>query len=146
MLLIADEVQTGMGRTGKMLACDYANIKPDILILGKALSGGIMPISAVLADKDIMEVIEPGTHGSTFGGNPLASAIAMEAINIIEDEQLISNSFIQGEYLRENIDGFDNDHIKHCRGKGLLNALEFKNTKCKELTFGISSIYIGEKK
>ena len=129
VLLIADEVQTGMGRTGKMLACDYANIKPDILILGKALSGGIMPISAVLADKDIMEVIEPGTHGSTFGGNPLASAIAMEAINIIEDEQLISNSFIQGEYLRENIDGFDNDHIKHCRGKGLLNALEFKNTK-----------------
>jgi len=129
VLLIADEVQTGMGRTGKMLACDYENIKPDILILGKALSGGIMPISAVLSDKKIMEVIKPGTHGSTFGGNPLASAIAMEAIDIIEDEDLIHNSFIQGEYLRDNIKKLDSKYIIECRGKGLLNALEFENKK-----------------
>ena len=118
-----------MGRTGKMLACDYENIKPDILILGKALSGGIMPISAVLSNKKIMEVIKPGTHGSTFGGNPLASAIAMEAIDIIEDEDLIHNSFIQGEYLRDNIKKLDSKYIIECRGKGLLNALEFENKK-----------------
>ena len=94
VLMIADEVQTGLGRTGKMLACDYEQVKPDILILGKALSGGIMPISAVLSDSHIMDVITPGTHGSTFGGNPLAAAIGMEAIDIVKDEKLCENSVL----------------------------------------------------
>lgn len=129
VLMIADEVQTGMGRTGKMLACDYNKVKPDILILGKALSGGMMPISAVLADKRFMDVIEPGTHGSTFGGNPLASAIATEAINIIQDEDLVHNSYIQGKRLREGINSIKSSHIKDCRGKGLLNAIEFDTKK-----------------
>ena len=133
VLMIADEVQTGLGRTGKMLACDYNNIQPDLLVLGKALSGGIMPISAVLANKDIMDVMTPGVHGSTFGGNPLSAAIGIEAINIIEDEKLVENSFIQGEYFREQINNFDFDCIKGCRGKGLLNAIELdsKNTADK---------------
>ena len=101
ILLIADEVQTGLGRTGRMLACDYDNIKPDILILGKALSGGMLPVSAVLANNDVMNVITPGTHGSTFGGNPLASSIAIEAINIIKDEKLCKNSYNLGSLFRK---------------------------------------------
>ena len=127
VLMIADEVQTGLGRTGKMLACDYSNIQPDILVLGKALSGGMLPISAVLADKKIMDVIQPGTHGSTFGGNPLAAAVGIEAINIIQDERLVENTFLQGEYFRRTINEFNIECVKECRGKGLLNAIEFEN-------------------
>lgn len=127
ILMIVDEVQTGLGRTGKMLACDHNNVKPDILVLGKALSGGIMPVSAVLANNNIMSVISPGTHGSTFGGNPLGSAIAMEAINIIEDEELVENSRIQGEHFLKNLKSFNFDFIAECRGKGLLNAIEFND-------------------
>ena len=125
VLMIADEVQTGLGRTGKMLACDYSYIKPDILILGKALSGGFLPVSAVLSDNDIMEVITPGTHGSTYGGNPLASAIGIEAINIIEDEGLVKNAYNQGKYFRKSVKDLQFPTIKDCRGKGLLNAIEF---------------------
>tara|TARA_B110000879_G_C11156512_1_gene507152 strand:- start:1309 stop:2508 length:1200 start_codon:yes stop_codon:yes gene_type:complete len=127
VLMIADEVQTGLGRTGKMLACDYENVQPDILILGKALSGGMMPISAVLANDNIMEVMTPGTHGSTFGGNPLASAIGMEAIQIIKDENLVENSYQMGELFRDTVNNFDVDFLFECRGKGLLNAIEFDN-------------------
>jgi ornithine--oxo-acid transaminase len=127
VLMIADEVQTGLGRTGKMLACDYENVQPDILILGKALSGGMMPISAVLANDNIMEVMTPGTHGSTFGGNPLASAIGMEAIQIIKDENLVENSYQMGELFRNAINNLDVDVLFECRGKGLLNAIEFEN-------------------
>lgn len=135
VLMIADEVQTGLGRTGKMLACDYSKtseyikMKPDILILGKALSGGFLPVSAVLSKDKIMEVITPGTHGSTYGGNPLASAIGIEAINIIEDEELVENSYKQGNYFRKSINDLQFPSIKECRGKGLLNAIEFHNEK-----------------
>ena len=127
VLMIADEIQTGLGRTGKMLACDYEGVQPDILCLGKALSGGFMPISAVLANNNIMKYITPGTHGSTFGGNPLASSIAITALNIIKDENLIENSFSKGLYFRKEISNFNKDFIIDIRGKGLLNAIEFEN-------------------
>uniref|UniRef100_A0A6C0B448 ornithine aminotransferase n=1 Tax=viral metagenome TaxID=1070528 RepID=A0A6C0B448_9ZZZZ len=136
VLMIADEVQTGLGRTGKMLACNYEKIKPDILILGKALSGGMMPISAVLANNNIMEVMTPGTHGSTFGGNPLAAVIGMEALQIIKDENLIENSYEMGKLLRDTVNNFDVDVIFDCRGKGLLNAIEFEN---KAIASAVSS-------
>ena len=132
VLMIVDEVQTGLGRTGKMLASDYEKIKPDILILGKALSGGMMPVSAVLADTHIMEVLTPGTHGSTFGGNPLASAVAMEAIQIIEDEDLVNNSFKMGNIFRSLLNNLDFPFITDVRGKGLLNAVEFINSEVTE--------------
>ena len=125
VLMIADEVQTGLGRTGKMLACDYENVKPDILCLGKALSGGFYPVSAILANKDIMDVITPGTHGSTFGGNPLGCAIGSEALDIIIDENLIFNSEEMGKYFREYFKNLNHYTLKDIRGKGLLNALEF---------------------
>ena len=124
--MIADEVQTGMGRTGKMLACEYDKVKPDILVLGKALGGGIMPVSAVLTDDNIMEVITPGTHGSTFGGNPLGCRIAMESIDVLREEKLIENSYKQGKHFRKNLLSLkDSGKIKEIRGKGLLNAIEF---------------------
>ena len=126
VLLIADEVQTGLGRTGRMLACDYDYIKPDILILGKALSGGMLPVSAVLANNSIMNVITPGTHGSTFGGNPLASAVAIEAIKIIKDEKLCENSYELGINFRKELFKLQSTTIKNIRGRGLLNAIEFK--------------------
>ena len=109
------------------MACDYESIKPDILCLGKALSGGIMPISGVLTNKNIMKYIKPGTHGSTFGGNPLASVIAMEAIQIIKDENLISNSYQMGNYFRYEMENITRDFISDIRGKGLMNAIELEN-------------------
>jgi ornithine--oxo-acid transaminase len=126
VLFIADEVQTGLGRTGKLLACDYENIKPDILILGKALSGGILPVSAVLANNDIMLTIKPGQHGSTYGGNPLACAVAITALQVIKDENLVENSYIMGNYLRKKLEAIklNSSIIKEIRGKGLLNAIE----------------------
>ncbi len=123
VLFIADEIQTGLARTGKMLACDYEGVRPDILILGKALSGGMMPVSAVLADDEIMLTIKPGEHGSTFGGNPLGSMVAMEALRIILDEQLAENAFRLGEYLRSELQLMAGSFIKEVRGKGLLNAI-----------------------
>ena len=123
VLFVADEIQTGMGRTGKKLACDHEGVKPDILILGKALSGGIFPISAVLADNEIMLCIQPGQHGSTFGGNPLACAVAQTAISVIEEENLIYNAEQRGMELRETIRKFNHPHIGAIRGKGLLNAI-----------------------
>lgn len=123
VLFIADEIQTGLARTGKMLACDHEEVKPDILILGKALSGGVLPVSAVLANDDIMLNIKPGEHGSTYGGNPLACAVAMEALHVLEDERMADNAAVMGELLREELYKLHSPYIKAIRGKGLLNAI-----------------------
>ena len=129
VLMIFDEVQTGLGRTGKLLACDYNNIRPDMLILGKSLSGGVYPISGVLTRSEIMDVLTPGTHGSTYGGNPLACAISMEAVNIIFEEDLINNSYKMGKYFRDELNKLKLKNVTDIRGKGLLNAIEFNNNK-----------------
>ncbi len=123
VLFIADEVQTGLGRTGKMLACDWEEIRPDILILGKALSGGTVPVSAVLCDDPIMMNIKPGEHGSTYGGNPLACKVAMAALQVIKDENLVYNAFYLGKYFRSELSKIKHPVIKEIRGKGLLNAI-----------------------
>jgi ornithine--oxo-acid transaminase len=123
VLLICDEVQTGLCRTGKMLASDYENVRPDILILGKALSGGVMPVSAVLADDEIMLTIKPGEHGSTYGGNPLACKVAQTALQVLKDEKLDENAFYLGEIFRHEMAKIKTDRITAIRGKGLLNAV-----------------------
>ena len=123
VLFIADEIQTGLCRTGKMLACDHEGVKPDILILGKALSGGVLPVSAVLADDEIMMCIKPGEHGSTYGGNPLACAVAIEALSVLKDENLADNAEAMGHLLRTEILKLDSPYITTVRGKGLLNAV-----------------------
>ena len=123
VLFIADEVQTGLARTGKMLACDHENVRPDILILGKALSGGTLPISAVLADDDIMLQILPGEHGSTYGGNPLACAVAMTSLEVLKSENMVQNAEKMGQLLRKELAKLNSPHIKLIRGKGLLNAI-----------------------
>lgn len=123
VLFIADEIQTGLARTGKMLACDHENVRPDILILGKALSGGVLPVSAVLADDFIMMNIKPGEHGSTYGGNPLACAVAMAALDVLREENLAENADRMGQLLRAKLEQLQSPHIKTIRGKGLLNAI-----------------------
>jgi ornithine--oxo-acid transaminase len=132
VLFIADEVQTGIARTGKLLACDHENVRPDILILGKALSGGVMPISAVLADDDIMLVIKPGEHGSTFGGNPLASKVAVAALEVVKEEKLAERAEKLGELFRNELRKINSPMIELVRGKGLLNAIVIKPTNGKE--------------
>jgi len=127
VLFIADEIQTGLARTGKLLACDHENVRPDILILGKALSGGMMPVSAVLADDEVMLTLKPGEHGSTYGGNPLASRIAITALKILQEEDLANNAQSMGELLREELTGLHSEHISVVRGKGLLNAIVIKH-------------------
>ena len=131
VLFIADEIQTGIGRTGKLLASDYEEVRPDILILGKALSGGVTPVSAVLADDGIMLTIAPGEHGSTYGGNPLAARVAIAALEVVRDEHLTENAFEMGELFRTEMKKIDNPMIRQVRGKGLLNAVvtEPKNGK-----------------
>ncbi len=126
VLFIADEVQTGIGRTGKLLACDHENVRPDILILGKALSGGFYPVSVVLADDDIMLCIKPGEHGSTFGGNPVAAKIAITALKVIKEEKLAENAAALGEFFRAELNKIKSDIIETVRGKGLLNAIVIK--------------------
>ena len=126
VLFIADEVQTGIARTGKMLACDYEDARPDLLILGKAISGGVFPVSAVLADDEIMLCIQPGEHGSTFGVNPLACNVAQAALEVVLDENLAENAYRLGEILRSELENFENDMITLVRGKGLLNAIVIK--------------------
>ncbi|MEZ4805002.1 MAG: ornithine--oxo-acid transaminase [Bacteroidia bacterium] len=126
VLMIADEVQTGISRTGKLLACDHEDVKPDILILGKALSGGVLPVSAVLTSKEIMLTIKPGEHGSTFGGNPLACVVAMEAIKVVLDEKLAENAEKMGQIFRNRLKSIKSDYIELVRGKGLLNAIVIK--------------------
>jgi ornithine--oxo-acid transaminase len=127
VLFIADEIQTGLARTGKMLACDHEDIKPDILILGKALSGGTIPVSAVLCNDDIMMNIKPGEHGSTYGGNPLACKVAMAALQVLKDENMCENAASMGTYFREQLRALNSVHIKLVRGKGLLNAIEINH-------------------
>lgn len=126
VLFVADEVQTGIARTGKLLACDHEGVRPDILILGKALSGGVIPVSAVLADDEIMLTIKPGEHGSTFGGFPLAGAVAMEALQVVKDEKLAERAQQLGEIFRSEIMKIDHPMIEKVRGKGLLNAVVIK--------------------
>ena len=123
VLMIADEIQTGLGRTGKLLACDHEGVRPDILILGKALSGGTLPVSAVLADDEIMLTIQPGEHGSTYGGNPLACAVAMRSLQVLVSENMIENAERQGQLLRQLLTELSSPFIKEVRGRGLLNAI-----------------------
>ena len=132
VLFIADEVQTGIARTGKMLATDYENARPDILILGKALSGGVFPVSAVLADDDVMLCIQPGEHGSTFGGNPLACKVAQAALEVVLDEKLAENAYRLGKIFRREMRAIDSDMVTLVRGKGLLNAIVIKPKNGKE--------------
>ncbi len=123
VLFIADEIQTGLARTGQLLACDHENVRPDILILGKALSAGMVPVSAILADDEIMLTIKPGEHGSTYGGNPLACAVAMTSLRILKEEKMAENAAIRGEQLRKGLADLHCRHISLIRGKGLLNAI-----------------------
>ncbi len=132
VLFMADEVQTGIARTGKMLAVDHEGVRPDVLILGKALSGGAYPISAVLADDDIMLVIKPGEHGSTFGGNPIAAKVAIAALEVIKNEKLAENAEKMGQIFREEVKKIDSEMIELVRGKGLLNAVIIKPKNGKE--------------
>jgi len=127
VLFIADEIQTGLARTGKMLACDHENVKPDILILGKALSGGTLPISAVLANNEIMMQILPGEHGSTYGGNPLACAVAIKSLEVLKSEKMAENAAKMGERLRAGLANLHSPFITTIRGKGLLNAIVIKH-------------------
>ena len=132
VLFIADEVQTGIARTGKLLACDHEGVRPDILILGKALSGGVLPVSAVLADDEIMLTIKPGEHGSTFGGNPLAAKVAVAALEVIKNEKLAENADRLGKIFREAFRSIKSDMVELVRGKGLLNAVVIKPKNGKE--------------
>jgi ornithine--oxo-acid transaminase len=139
VLFIADEVQTGIARTGKMLCCDHENIRPDIVILGKALSGGAMPVSAVLADDEIMMTIKPGEHGSTFGGNPLGCAVAMAALEVVVDEKLADRAEYLGKIFREQMQTLveESDLVNLVRGKGLLNAIVINDTEDSNTAWNI---------
>ncbi len=123
VLMVADEIQTGLARTGKLLACDHENVRPDILILGKALSGGVLPVSAVLCDDEIMLTIKPGEHGSTYGGNPLACAVAITALQVLKDENMAANAEAMGNLLRNELEKLNSPFIAKVRGMGLLNAI-----------------------
>lgn len=127
VLFIADEIQTGLGRTGKLLCCDYEGVKPDLLILGKALGGGVLPVSCVLADDDIMLLLKPGQHGSTFGGNPLAARVAIAALEVIREEKLVENALRLGDFFREELKKIESPMVKDVRGKGLLNAITIQS-------------------
>ncbi|OGR65070.1 MAG: ornithine--oxo-acid transaminase [Elusimicrobia bacterium GWB2_63_22] len=124
VLFVADEIQTGFGRTGKKFACDYENVKPDMITMGKALGGGVLPISAVVSSKEVLGVFNPGDHGSTFGGNPLACAVAREALKVLTEEKLVENSYEMGKYFTDKLRSIKGKHIKEVRGKGLLIGVE----------------------
>lgn len=128
VLMVADEIQTGLARTGKMLACDHEAVRADILILGKALSGGVLPVSAVLCNDEIMMTIKPGEHGSTYGGNPLACTVAIAALQVLKDEHMIENAAVMGELLRTELRKLNSPFIKTVRGKGLLNAIVIEHS------------------
>ena len=130
VLLAADEIQTGLGRTGRLFACEHEGVRPDLIVIGKALSGGFYPVSAVLSDREILGLFRPGDHGSTFGGNPLGAAIARAALKVIVDERLIDRSAQLGEYLKGRLERIESDHIKEVRGKGLFVGVEL-NTKAR---------------
>ena len=127
VLMIADEIQTGLGRTGKLLACEHEGVRPDVVTLGKALSGGMYPVSAVLASREVLGVFEPGDHGSTFGGNPLACAVAREALDVIVEEKLCQRSTELGEYLLTRLREIESEHVSLCRGKGLFVGIVLKH-------------------
>lgn len=131
VLFIADEVQTGIARTGKMLACDHEGVKPDILILGKAVSGGVVPVSAVLSSNEVMMTIKPGEHGSTFGGNPVACKVAIAALTAVKEEHMTENAMALGEVFRSEVSKIKSDMVELVRGKGLLNAIVIKNMNGK---------------
>lgn len=139
VLFIADEVQTGIGRTGKMICCDYYDFKPDILVLGKALSGGVLPVSAVLTSNEVMLTIKPGEHGSTFGGNPLACKVAMAALKVVEEEDLCSNAYKLGKIFRKKLRQYivQSEVVKIVRGKGLLNAIVINDNHKSEIAWNI---------
>lgn len=139
VLFIADEVQTGLARTGKMLACDYEEVQPDILILGKALSGGVLPVSAVLANSRVMDVLKPGEHGSTYGGNPLACAVAMAALKVLKEENLAENAYQLGKVFRVRINDLiaKTDLVQLVRGKGLLNAIVINDSEDSQTAWNI---------
>ena len=124
--MIADEIQTGLGRTGKLFACQYEDVRPDIVIIGKALAGGFYPVSAVLADTPLLGLFTPGEHGSTFGGNPLAAAVSRAALKVITDENLVQRSARLGEYFLEQLSEIPSPHVKEVRGRGLLIGVELK--------------------
>jgi ornithine--oxo-acid transaminase len=126
VLLIADEIQTGLGRTGKLFACDHEGVRPDMMVIGKALSGGFYPVSAALADRSLLGLFEPGEHGSTFGGSPLGAAVARAALSVIKDENLAQNAARIGEYFLEQLAEIPSPHVKEVRGKGLLIGVELK--------------------
>jgi ornithine--oxo-acid transaminase len=126
ILFMADEIQTGLGRTGQLFACDHENVRPDVMIIGKALAGGFYPVSAVLASKEVLGLFRPGDHGSTFGGNPLAAAVATEALAILVEEGLIENAHELGDYFQERLAEIPSPHVKEVRGKGLLIGVELK--------------------
>ncbi len=128
VLFVADEVQTGLARTGKMLACDHEDVRPDILVLGKAISGGTMPVSCVLADNEIMLTIKPGEHGSTYGGNPVAAKVAIAALEVLQEEKLAENAEKMGKIFRKKLKSINSKLIELVRGKGLLNAVVIKST------------------
>ncbi len=142
ILFIDDEIQTGIGRTGKMLCADHEEVRPDIIILGKALSGGMMPVSAVLADDSIMLAVQPGEHGSTFGGNPIAARIAIESLQVVMEEGLIENAADKGPYFRERMHNINTSIIKEVRGKGLLNAVEIDEEQAPYSAKEISKMLI----
>ncbi len=125
--MIADEIQSGLCRTGKMMCCDHEEVKPDILLLGKALSGGLFPVSAVLSSDEVMLTIQPGEHGSTFGGSALASAVAMEALKVLVDENLAERAAVMGERFRKGLQTINSPMLKVIRGKGLMNAIEISD-------------------
>lgn len=127
VLMVADEIQTGLCRTGTMLACDHEKVRPDMIILGKALSGGVLPVSAVLADDEIMLTIKPGEHGSTYGGNPLACKVAMTALSVLKDEKMAANAEAMGLFFRDELKKLNSPHIDVVRGRGLLNAIVIKH-------------------
>ena len=139
VLFIADEVQTGIGRTGKMICCEHHGFKPDILILGKALSGGVFPVSAILASDEVMLTIKPGEHGSTFGGNPVACEVAMAALKVIRDEKLSENAHNMGVIFRDKIQTYINNSniVEKIRGKGLLNAIVIKDDENSDIAWNI---------
>jgi ornithine--oxo-acid transaminase len=124
VLLMADEIQTGLGRTGKLFACEHEGVKPDVMIIGKALSGGLYPVSAVLTERDVLGLFQPGEHGSTFGGNPLACGVARAALKVLVEEKLVERSAVQGGYLLDSLATIDSPHVKEIRGRGLFVGIE----------------------
>ncbi len=126
VLLIADEIQTGLGRTGRLFACEHEGVKPDVVVIGKALSGGLYPVSAVLTERDVLGLFQPGDHGSTFGGNPLACAVARVALKVLVEENLIERSAVQGAYLLDGLEAIDSHYVKEIRGRGLFVGIDLK--------------------